>query len=131
MTYAELYKQQLAAGKVRSVEPDFVKLAAPGDNLIGRLLGTETVKAKGGSGTFLAYIFETDQGFVKTKCGAATDNKIKNGLRIGAIYSVTFLGQTKLSDTQVTNNFRWEEIAEPEEPFNGEETHTLRSAVQE
>lgn len=131
MNYKDLYKAALTGGTVRSVEPDFVRLNTPGDMLVGRLVEIIPTRAKQGGGTFNCYTFETDAGYFKTKCGAATDNKIKAVLRIGGIYAVTFLGQTDLGNNTKVNDFRWEEIPEPEVPYNGEEVHTVASAVQE
>ena len=109
-SYADLYKKQTAAHKVIDLDPVFKKLDKKGDFLIGRLLRTEEVKAAAGSGTFLTYTFDTDEGLVKTKLGGATDKAIGVSMAVGAVYRVEFLGKEKLPTGNSVNRWKIEEV---------------------
>lgn len=109
-TYADLYKKATASKKVVDLDPEFRKLDKKGDFLIGRLLRREEVKARAGTGTFNCYIFDTDDGLVKTKLGGATDRSLGSSLIDGRVYRLEFLGKEKLPDGNEVNRWKIEEI---------------------
>jgi len=113
MTYKDLYAQAKIAGALATCEPTFVKLEKPGDFLIGKLVNVDEVESAQGPGVFKMYVFQTDDGLIKTKTGSATDRMAGKYLKIGHIYRMEFLGQNKLASGVSVNRFRIEEITLP------------------
>jgi hypothetical protein len=109
-TYEDLYKRQTEAGKTLDLDPTFLKLDKAGDYLIGRLMRSDEVKARAGTGSFKVYVFDTDDGLIKTKLGGATDKQAAAAMKIGSIYRIEFLGKEKLPEGNEVNRWKIEEI---------------------
>lgn len=116
MTFQQQYDAAKRNNTLVNTEPKFVKLENEGDSLIGRLMGFDEVQSSQGPGKFNMYVFNTDDGLVKTKFGAATDKMIAKFLQPGHVYFAQFLGQQKLPNGTDVNRFRIEEVPE----FTGE-----------
>jgi hypothetical protein len=110
-TFEEMYQKAKERGKLVDLDPAFVKLAKPGDTIIGRYVRKDSVNARAGGGSFDVYVFETDAGLVKTKFGAATDKGAARGMVEGRVYRVEFLGKDKLPEGNDVN--RWSIVEVP------------------
>lgn len=104
-SYKDIAKANKDAGTGEPQTPEFVKLDTRGQTLVGRLLAMDEVKASQGEGHFNMYIFDTDEGRIKTKFGGASDKEWGNQLEIGSIYQIKFLGQDPLSGGLKVNRF--------------------------
>jgi hypothetical protein len=124
MNFQEQYEAAKRANALVNTEPKFLKLEAEGQSMIGRLMGFDEVQSSQGPGKFNMYVFQTDDGMVKTKFGAATDKMTAKFLKIGTIYFIQFLGQQKLPNGTDVNRFRIEEV-----PEFIEETHKVSEDV--
>jgi len=100
MSYKDLYLRAKEDNKLVNKEPEFVKLENSGDSFVGRLMGFDEVQSAQSEGKFNMYVFDTDDGMIKTKFGAATDKMIAKYLTIGRIYFIQFNGQQDLPNGQ-------------------------------
>lgn len=104
-SYADIAKQNKSNKTAEPQTPEFVKLDTKGQFLVGRLLSVDEVNASQGDGVFNMYIFDTDDGKIKTKIGGASDKEWGNSMEIGSVYQITFLGQEPLSGGLKVNRF--------------------------
>jgi len=105
MNFQELWNNAEKEKQVIDVTPQWVPWEAAGQFLIGRYKGSSEVDSSLGEGTYLQYLFDTDDGLVKCSLGRATDNELKTVMVIGQIFQITFLGQVKIKGGRHVNQF--------------------------
>jgi len=114
MTYKEKVAKAMKNGKSINITPKFINLTMEEPLVMGRYLVASSVQSSVSEGTYLQYLFDTDDGLIKFHLGAACDAEIGSIMKIGNIYAIEFLGQEKLSGSRSVNKYHIEEI--PDEP---------------
>lgn len=125
MTYKEQFADAEKAKHIRSLSPVWVKFEKPGDVVLGVLLGTSEVTSGLGSGTYLQYLMQTDEGLIKFSLGAATDRELSAVLKNGMLVRITYVEQVKIKGGRRVNRFTAEiaeaaaegEVASDDVPF--------------
>jgi len=115
MGYQERFTKAEKAGQTASVTPKWVAFDKEGESVCGKLLGTVEVASGLGSGIYLQYLMETDDGLIKFSLGAATDKELKTVLHTDGIYKITYVGQQKIKGGRRVNRFQVIALLEAEE----------------
>ena len=110
MKYSEMKKAAERAGALKDLTPTFFQFVKKGDGFVGKFVSSSTVESGLSKGAYLQYLFEGDKGLLKCALGAATDKELSALLVQGHIYSLEFLGQTKISGGRSVNKFKVMEI---------------------
>lgn len=111
MKYTEQFEEAKKASHVRSLSPVWKTFEKAGDAVTGVLLGTSEVTSGLGSGTYLQYLMQSDEGLIKFSLGAATDRELKAVLKEGMLLRISYIGQVKIKGGRRVNRFT-AEIAE-------------------
>lgn len=106
MSYQDMLALASKEKKVVDLTPKWIPWEAEGQFIVGRLRGTAEVDSQLGTGTYLQYLFDTDDGLVKFAMGRATDNELRTVLKVGHVYQITFLGTVKIKGGRSVNQFR-------------------------
>ena len=77
MNFQEMWNEAEAEKKIVDITPQWVPWETEGQFIIGRFRGSSEVSSSLGEGTYLQYLFNTDDGLVKFSLGRATDNELK------------------------------------------------------
>ncbi len=111
------YKEIAAEAKAKKVSvdltPTFFQFKDEGDSIVGRYLSASPVQGKKNAGTYLQYVFDTDDGAVEFHCGGQFDTRVGARMTPGKIYSITFLGKRDLEGGHRVNDFEAVEIPDP------------------
>ena len=112
MNFAELWQEAEEKKQTMDITPQWVPWETEGQFIIGRFRGSSEVTSSLGEGTYLQYLFNTDDGLVKFSLGRATDNELKTVMVPGGIYQIVFLGQTKIKGGRQLNQFKVQTLSE-------------------
>lgn len=123
MNYKEYADRMRKEKKTKSVTPEFMKLEKKGDTFVGVLKSFDSVKSRMGTGTYNMYVFDTDNGLIKTKFGQATDKEIAGSMEPGNMYAITYEGKTPLPTGVERNTYEVLLIATFEELQSEEGPH--------
>ena len=110
MNYKELCLKAMKEGHSINITPTFVNLTADEPVICGRFLSSCSVQSSVSDGTYLQYLFETDEGLIKFHLGSACDNEAGALMKTGKVYNIEFLGKEKLDSTRSVNKYHIEEI---------------------
>ncbi len=105
MGYKDAFVAAAKAKTARLLTPEYVEFAKKGDSVTGKFLSSSDVKSTLGEGTYKMYVFDTDDGVVKFKLGAATDTELANVIVPGGVYQIVFQGQVRLKGGHSVNKF--------------------------
>jgi len=114
MNYQELWKAAEEEKTTVDITPQWVPWEAEGQYLIGRFRGSSEVSSSLGEGTYLQYLFNTDDGLVKFSLGRATDNELKTVMLPGGVYHIVYLGQVKVKGGRKVNQFKVQALSSQE-----------------
>jgi hypothetical protein len=112
MGYKDLKDRAEKAGARKSLTPKFLELRTPGEEIVGRFMGTHEMPPKRGSTTYNQYIFDTDDGPVKFSMGANADKEILPSMVHGGVYCVRFDGAEEIEGGNSVNKWNVSEIKE-------------------
>lgn len=119
MGYKEQYEAARKDKKVRELSAMFVEWKDKGQQIIGRLVGRNSVVGQFAGSRYNHYLFETDDGLKKFALGGATDNEAGQLMGRGGVYSITYQGQETISAGRKINKFEVVEIEAPVETAVG------------
>lgn len=103
--YGQMLKDAQKDGRVQRVTPKFVEFKDKDEQVVGRLMGQQTIKSTKNEGTYQHYIVESDNGLIKFAMGSATDGELSATLKRGGVYAFKFLGQEDLGGGRRVNKF--------------------------
>lgn len=106
MTYQERFTQAVKDHRTKDVSPEWVAFEKKDQSVLGKLLGTSAVDSSLGSGSYLQYMMETDDGLIKFSLGAATDKELAPVIKVGGVYKITYQGQQKIKGGRRVNRFK-------------------------
>jgi hypothetical protein len=112
MSYQAMFDEANKEKKTVELTPTWFPFESEGQFLIGRLRGSSEVTSTMGTGTYLQYLMDTDDGLVKFALGRATDNELKTVLKVGHVYMITFAGQQKIKGGRSVNQFKVQTVTE-------------------
>ncbi|MHA1961936.1 MAG: hypothetical protein ACW99U_17140 [Candidatus Thorarchaeota archaeon] len=115
MSYTEDFKAAEKAKTAVDVTPTWFAFEAKGQFVLGKLMGTSEVDSSLGSGTYLQYLMDTDDGLIKFSLGAATDKELHTVLHTGSVYKIMFMGKQKIKGGRSVNQFKVLALEAPEE----------------
>jgi len=110
MNFQEMWNEAEAEKKIVDITPQWVPWEAEGQFIIGRFRGSSEVTSSLGEGTYLQYLFDTDDGLVKFSLGRATDNELKTVMVVGHVFQISYLGQDKIKGGRHVNKFKVQTI---------------------
>ena len=105
MKYDDMYKEAEENKKLKQLTAEYFEFKEKGMGFIGCLKGIQAVTSKLGGSEYNQYLFETDNGLVKCALGRATDGEAGALMKVGTVYSVTFLGSEPLAGGRKVNRF--------------------------
>lgn len=115
MSLQEQYKRAHASGKLESVTARWYKMENKNDFILGRLLARNQVSSRLGSSTYMQYLFETDQGMIKTSLGGAADAEVGPLMKEGEVYMIIYQGKEDLSGGRSINRYVVQHVPQTEE----------------
>ncbi len=115
MSFQQMWNEAEEKKKVVDITPQWVPFEAAGQVIVGRFRGSSEVASSLGEGTYLQYLFNTDDGLIKFSLGRATDNELKTVMHEGGIYQIVYLGQVKVKGGRKVNQFKVQTLAEDED----------------
>lgn len=115
MNFQEMWKQAEKEKTIVDITPQWVPWEAEGQYIIGRFRGSSEVSSSLGEGTYLQYLFNTDDGLVKFSLGRATDNELRTVMNVGSIYMIVYLGQVKVKGGRKVNQFKAQVLTDTSE----------------
>ena len=117
MNFQDMWKRAEKEKTIVDITPQWVPFESEGQCIVGRYRGSAEVSSSLGEGTYLQYLFDTDEGLVKFSLGKATDNELSTVMFVGGIYHVTYLGQVKVKGGRRVNQFKVQVISDGEQPL--------------
>jgi len=121
MKYSEM-KEAAEKSQARvNLTPEFYQFKQNGDGFTGRLKSFSEVQSGLTEGTYLQYMFETDDGLIKCAFGKATDKEIGALIALGRVYNVEYHGKEKITGGRSVNKFKIYEIDEGLLPKSGKD----------
>ncbi len=112
MNFQDMWQQAVEEKQTVDITPTWVPWEAEGQFIIGRFRGASEVSSSLGEGTYLQYLFDTDDGLIKFSLGRATDNELKTVMFAGGVYRICYLGQVKVKGGRRVNQFNVEVISD-------------------
>jgi hypothetical protein len=111
--YAERAALAAKEGTAKSLVPKYHNWDVDKEPVIGKYLSSRSLKGKTNEGTYLQYLFDTDDGRVTFHCGAHFDVNVGSQMGIGGIYQISFMGKKKIDVGTSVNVFDSLEIEPP------------------
>ena len=122
MKYKDMFDEAKENAKTKQLTAEYFEFDEKGRGFIGCLMGIQAVTSKLGGDPYNQYLWDTDQGLIKCAFGRATDGEAGALMKIGGVYSVTFLGSEPLTGGRKVNRFDiWSIMTDEEVMVGGEE----------
>lgn len=119
MGFREQYNAAEKAKTTVKLSAKYIEFKDKGQVIIGRFIRSNAVQSSLGVGTYLQYLFNTDEGMVKFALGRATDAEAGAMLVVGGVYSITYKGKEKLAGGRQLNVFEVVQIEVPADAVVG------------
>lgn len=128
MKYADIYKEARKNDNVQSISSVFKTDWKKGEVVMGRLISITELESPKFNKKYFSYLFNTDEGNIKTSLGAGVDAEVKPFMKYGEIYRVEYKGDKDIGKGKPMKIFDVQHVgAEGED----EDAETQPSEIQE
>lgn len=93
MKYADIVKEARKNDALQPISSTFKKDWKKGESFVGRLMSMTELTSDKFKSTYISYLFNTDEGNIKTALGAGVDQEVRPFMRCGQVFIVTSKGK--------------------------------------
>jgi hypothetical protein len=116
MKYKEMYSQAQKNNQTEAISSIFKKEWKKNEEIIGRLINIQPVQDPKFNKEYYSYLFNTDDGNIKTALGAGVDGEVRPFMVTGEVYRVQFQGTVDTGKGSPMKVFKVEHIITDQEP---------------
>lgn len=92
MKYADIEKQARKNNALQPISSIFKKDWKKGETITGRLISMTEITSDKFKSTYFSYLFNTDDGNIKTALGAGVDQEVRPFMKVGQIFVIISKG---------------------------------------
>jgi len=111
-----MYTQAQKNGQTKPISSIFKKEWKNKEEIIGRLISLAEITDPKFQKSYFSYLFNTDDGNIKTALGAGVDQEVRPFMKIGEIYWIQFTGLVDTGKGSPMKTFKVEHIVTDQEP---------------
>lgn len=115
MKYADMVREAKKNDSLEKITSVFKKDWKKGEVLTGRLMSMEPIENEKMKSKYFSYLFNTDEGNVKTALGAGVDREVRPFMEVGRVYIITFKGTEDIGKGREMKRFEIVHVALGEE----------------
>lgn len=110
MNFYEQAQQAFKDGNTINITPNYHVFDKENSIVCGRYISRSSVQSSVSNGTYMQYLFDTDDGLIKFHLGSATDSEAGEVMIKGHVYHIEYLGKEDLKGGKTVNKYHIEEI---------------------